>query len=195
MRKEVIVIIALLAAGFIFVTGTRNFQMDNSRASNDSSVSFPSFSFPYLERPQPPSAALANEAWQTFQSYLEFAKTHNLAGVRSLSPQISPACSDPIREEECFALMDSVYSIAGELEPSIFKYIQGDERQAVMYTDGQTVLILYFTRAEDKTLKVLGLRFCLEDETSEEKCVETDSLSNDEDGDGWWNTVESLFYQ
>lgn len=193
MKKEVVVIIALVAAGFILFTGTKSFQLNSPGADSPSPISLPAFSFPTLEVPTADRATIANEAWQTLQNYLNFAKNHDLPGVKSLSYQLSPTCSDPLREEECFALMDSVYALAGELEPSIFRYIQNDSSQVVMYTDGPVVLILYFARTEDEVLKILGLRACVEMQGGD-PCVEKDALKNDEDKDGWWDTVETLFY-
>ncbi|MDZ4205875.1 MAG: hypothetical protein U1C12_01550, partial [Patescibacteria group bacterium] len=135
-----------------------------------------------------------HEVWIIFQNYLEFARTHNLAGIKNLSHQISATCSDSAKEAECFALMDSVYAIASTFEPSEFKNIQSDERQIIMSTDGPMVAILYFTKDKTGAIKVLGLRFCFEDETVQEKCVEPTSIKNDADSNGWWDSVESLFY-
>jgi len=134
------------------------------------------------------------EAWTTFEQYLEFAKTHDMAGIRSLSHQISETCRDISREAECFVLMDSVYNIAGGFKLSDFKHIQADERQIIMYTDGPTVVILFFTRDQSGTPKVLGMRLCLEDKTSLGSCVENDPDKRDLDHNGWWDSVETLFY-
>ncbi|MEK7176831.1 MAG: hypothetical protein AAB719_00835 [Patescibacteria group bacterium] len=193
MKKEIVVIIALVAAGFILFTGTKSFQLNNPEASSPSPISLPAFLFPTLEAPTADRATVGSEAWQTLQNYLTFAKNHDLSGVKSLSHQISPTCADPLREKECFALMDSIYSLAGELDPRIFKFIQNDNKQVVMYTDGPVVLIIYFTRSENRILKVLGLRACVEMQGGD-PCVEPDTLKNDEDKDGWWDTVETLFY-
>lgn len=195
IKKEIIVIIALVAAGFIFVTGDRNFQIDRSAKTNDVTISLPSFEFPSLDIQGPDDTQIANEAWNTLQKYLGFAVNHDLAGIRSLSHQISPTCEDLTKQQECFALMDNVYAIANDLEQESFKYIQRDARQVVMYTDGPVVLILYFTQADDKVLKILGLRACIESETSEDKCVKPETLKSDTNSNGWWDSVESLFYQ
>ncbi|MBI2086666.1 MAG: hypothetical protein HYT69_00600 [Candidatus Zambryskibacteria bacterium] len=137
----------------------------------------------------------AGEAWTVFEKYLEFAKSHDLEGIKSLSHQISDTCNNPARETECFALMDSVYAIASPLKSSDFKHIVSDEHQIVMYTDGPTVAVLYFTRDKIGALKVLGLSLCFEDETSVGSCIKTDSIKQDRDSDGWWDSVEALFYE
>ncbi|MDO8569272.1 MAG: hypothetical protein Q7R89_00565 [bacterium] len=180
MNKPVGVLIPLLAISIVFFLGYKGFGWENSFKT-------------VFNLPLPWQDESKREAWTTFQNYLEFARTHNLSGIRSLSYQISATCSDSSKEKECFALMDSVYAIASPFKLSEFKYIQSDERQIIMYTDGPTVAILYFTRIENTT-KVLGMRFCLEDETTMGTCVETDTIKNDSNNNGWWDNVESLFY-
>ena len=193
MSKQSGLLVPLLAIGVVFLLGYRGFGWENS--FKDKGIAGIMAAFPVTDSPRHEQGELQHEAWQVFQSYLEFAHSHNLAGVKSLSHQISPACSDLSREEECFALMDSVYNISSYLEENDFKYIQADGRQIVMYTDAPTVAILYFTKDDTDTIKVLGLRFCFEDESTLGSCVKAGSIKHDEDEDGWWDSVESLFYQ
>ena len=182
MKKQLGVLIPLLAVSVVVLLGYKGFGWEK----NSFQATF-DLLLPWQEESK-------REAWTTFENYLEFARAHNLAGVKSLSYQISTTCSDATKIEECFALMDSVYAFASTFKLSDFKYIQSDDRQVIMFTDGPTVAILYFTRDEKGSLKVLGLRFCLEDKTFQEKCIEAGSIRYDEDGDGWWDSVESLFY-
>lgn len=91
--------------------------------------------------------------------------------------------------------MDSVYRFGQELSADEFNYIEADSRQIIMYTDGPERKILYFTQNPDG-IKVLGLRFCSEDEENPElTCADLNVDTRDDDGDGWWNSTESLFYQ
>lgn len=90
--------------------------------------------------------------------------------------------------------MDNVYEILSPFKQSDFKHIEEDERQIIMFTDGPVVAILYFTRDRSGVTKVLGLRFCLENETEPGSCVETDPRERDQNNNGWWDSVESLFY-
>jgi len=181
MKKQLGVLIPLLAVSVVVFLGYKGFGWENSFQTVFGS------SLPWQEESK-------REAWTTFQNYLEFARTHNLSGIRSLSHQISATCSDLSREAECFALMDSVYAFTSTFKLNDFKHIQSDERQVIMFTDGPTVVILYFTKDESGSLKVLGMRFCLEDESVPNICVETDPAKRDQDGNGWWDDVESLFY-
>ena len=185
MNKQAGVLIPLLAISVVFLLGYKGFGWENSLKGTEIANILTTFSTTNSDK---------REAWTTFQNYLEFARTHNLSGIRSLSHQISATCGDQSREEECFALMDSIYAFTSTFTLSDFKHIQSDEKQAIMYTDGPTVVILYFTKDESGSLKVLGMRFCFEAETSPNSCVETDPVKRDQDGNGWWDDVESLFY-
>lgn len=169
MKKEILVFIALVVIGAIAALGASKLEDRNS----------------------PENISLA--AWSTFDVYVEAARTHDLASLTTVSHQLSPACLDATREVECFALMDSVYSIASSLDKTGFKYVETDSKQIVMWTDGPGVAILYFTREGRNAPKVLGLQFCLEIEAGD-PCVERETLKNDGDEDGWWDKTEELFY-
>ncbi|MEX2013604.1 MAG: hypothetical protein WD897_01670 [Parcubacteria group bacterium] len=185
MNRQNSLLIILLAVSVVGILGYRGFGWENNFKDKEIVRVIDSF-----VTPETPSS----EAWQVFESYLVFLRTHNLAGVRSLSHQTSTACSDPTEGEACLALMDNVYEIASPFKQSDFKHIQADERQIIMFTDGPVVAMLYFTRDSSGVPKVLGLKFCLEDETGLESCVETDPSRRDLDNNGWWDSVESLFY-
>ncbi|OHB10023.1 MAG: hypothetical protein A3G05_01890 [Candidatus Zambryskibacteria bacterium RIFCSPLOWO2_12_FULL_45_14] len=197
MYRQKGILIPLLAISVVFLLGYRGFGWeDNIKPARTTEVIQSGGNkeildiLAFLTIPD----ALSREAWTTFQNYLEFAKAHDLSGLRSISYQISPTCNDPAKEAECFALMDNVYNIASYFKLSDFRHIQADERQIIMYTDGPVVVMLFFTRDLGGALKVLSMRICLEDETSIEKCVETDPDKRDLNGNGWWDNVESLFY-
>ena len=182
MKKQLGVLIPLLAISVVVLLGYKGFGWEK----NSFQATF-DLLLPWQEESK-------RGAWTTFENYLEFARAHNLAGVKSLSYQISTTCSDATKIEECFALMDSVYEIAKDFKQSDFRHVEEDGRQIVTYTDGPLVAILFFTKDLGGIPKVLSLRFCLENGTSQEKCIEAGSMRHDEDGDGWWDSVESLFY-
>ena len=155
MGKQSGILIPLLAISVVLLFGYKGFGWENN---------FKNREIIDIIAPLRISDSVKDEAWATFQNYLEFARTHNLVGVKSLSHQISAACSDPAREKECFALMDSVYAIASEFKQSEFKYTEEDKRQIIMYTNGPVVAMLYFTKDASGTPKVLGMRFCFEEQ-------------------------------
>ena len=203
MNKNLLAILVILVAGTIlFLSGEfpdiKKITLDQSSSSHLPTLLPPDddslikFNLPVIAI-HGTESALSAEAWTIFQNYLNFAKNHDLASIRSLSHQISPTCNDTSKEKDCFALMDSVYSFANSYKLSDFNHIQSDGRQIVMYTDGPTVAILYFTRNADD-IKVLGMRFCFEDEATVGTCVKTDSIKHDLNGNGWWDSVELLFY-
>lgn len=114
---------------------------------------------------------LTNQAWSVLEKYLESAKAHNLANLRTYSHQISDTCNDPAKEKECFVLMDNVYFIASQFKKEDFKNIWYDAKQIILSTDykevrdemgepvfGLTRSILYFTRSLDGTPKLLSLK-------------------------------------
>ncbi|MDO8590240.1 MAG: hypothetical protein Q7R69_03130 [bacterium] len=195
MKGRIIVIIAVCAAGIIFFISTYPSKTVRSFPNPDLPLVSPVLSAPPIDILSGNDPLLATRAWMTFQNYLEFARTHNLPGIKSLSHQISDTCNDPVKEQRCFALMDSVYIMASKLKMDEFKHIQADRRQIMMFTDGPIVAILYFTRDESLTPKMLGLRFCFEETTTPGRCVEADPKLRDQDGNGWWDNVESLFYR
>lgn len=202
MIKNLIVILAILVVGvLLFSSGMfpniKGVVLTQNTASQSPALLPPNeslikLSSPVLAIPSTESS-LATQAWTVFQNYLQFAKNHNLSGIRGLSHQISTTCNDTTKEKECFVLMDNVYSLASPLKLSDFNHIQSDEHQIIMYTDGPTVVMLYFVK-ESGSIKVLGMRFCFEDEKTVGTCVNTSSIKNDSNGNGWWDSVESLFY-
>jgi|SRR3989344_5310730 len=207
MKNQIAVVVAVLAVGAIFFTGTDIFKNGSSTIDQNLSFSFPSFSFPSLSIYPDNDYQTAQLAWTTFQNYLEFARVHDMEGLKNLSHQISPACADFSREEECFALMDSVYAIAGQFKKDEFKNVQADERQIILFTDYQEFFeddengdyprfrtVIYFTKDEDGNPKVLGIRFCTEKENVSDECVESDPSLRDKNNNGWWDNVESIFY-
>lgn len=198
MLKQKFVAVALAIVVSVFFIGGDVFNIKKSfteRPKEEFSIPLPTFTDSiYGKAPKLREESPSLEAWHVFEKYLEAARGHDLRTIRELSYQTSATCNDPGQEPECFALMDSVYSLANNLEFSDFKYHISDERQIILYTDGPVVSILYFTRDESSSPKVLGLQFCLEDETFENECVETNSEKRDLDKNGWWDSVEALFY-
>jgi hypothetical protein len=195
-RQILIVFVALFGAGAILMANTPLLGVHQPVSEVKSfRERIPLTINPFFKLTLFDDALITTQAWTTFQNYLEFAKTHNLTGIRSLSHQISDTCNDPLRESECFALMDSVYSFASEFEASEFKHLQADDKQILLYTDGPVRAILFFTRDTSKIPKILGLQFCEELEFAIDSCIETDPEKRDLDHNGWWDNVEALFYK
>lgn len=191
-----IVIIALFATGYLFFSSNKIFNNLEATSNPQFGLSFslPSLFIPPPKLPQPSEEDMAKEAWAVFQNYLQFAKEHNLDGIKALSYQISDTCNNPESENACFALMDNLYTVANPLQFNEFKNIQFDDRQVIMSTEGEFIAIIYFVRDEVGTPKILGLNFCIDNKEAIEQCVETDPTKRDKDNNGWWDSVESLFY-
>lgn len=156
---------------------------------------------PSLSIPNLADAPVEAQAWGNFQDYLKAAKNHDLESLKKFSYQLSGACSDTTKQEECFQLMDSLVAVTSDFKLSDFKHIDYDDKQVVMSTDYMpltepTKAVLYFVRAEDKFPKMLAIRFCYGDESKspeQMKCVNTDPTTRDKDKNGWWDDVEALF--
>ena len=165
--------------------------------------SLPRFSiskFSSIEEESPVKAS----AWSVFEQYREFARLHDLEGVRSLSYQISDACEDAEKHEECDALMTSVYLFTESWQRSEFTEIAYDDKQVVLstdyldYQDGTppTKTVIFFTRAESGEPRLLGIKFCFgEEDRFTGQCVNTDPATRDTDENGWWDDVEARFYK
>lgn len=192
--KYIVVFVAIFAIFYIFFAENKVFNTDLPVTSkHDLTLSLPTVSIPSIQLPDIGKNLLADKAWSVFENYLNFAHNHDISGVQSLSYQISDTCKNPESETACFGLMDSLYEIASPLKRSEFTHIQSDERQIVMFTDGPVVVILYFIR-KGGAPKILGLSYCIENEDEMGQCVETDPVLRDEDNNGWWDSVERLFY-
>jgi hypothetical protein len=146
---------------------------------------------------------VAAQAWATFEQYLEYARNHDLEGIKSISHQLSAACKDQSRKAECDNLMDTAYFFGKDFKQSDFTHVTYDERQIIMSTDYMDswegadeplALVLYFTRDNSESPKMLGMRFCVGEESKpEDKCVNTDPQTRDANKNGWWDDVEVLF--
>lgn len=207
MSKYIAIVIALVVLGgayFFKLPAPR--QIENGDGAN---LMLPSMSFSLsnlrmpnlMVKPLPPEG---ERAWTIFEQYMRFAKEKNLEGVKSLSHQVSETCKNPATLKDCESLMESVASFTGNLRKEDFQNVFFDDRQIVMFTnpietvEGDTLaqVILFFTRRDSGEPKVLGMRFCFRKKTDEDKqCFSADPATRDQDGNGWWDTVESLFYK
>ncbi len=139
--------------------------------------------------------AVRDQAWNTLTQYLTFAKAHDITGIRAISHQVSPTCSDTNMLEECNKIMDSVALIGSYLNKDTFTQVVGDDKQIIIYTEGPDRVFLYFTRDTTGSPKVLGMRFCRDDETIGFLCPSVNASITDSNENGWWDSVESLFYK
>ena len=193
MKKYIAVIAGLTVVIWAFGANL-DISATKGPLSPSLSLLLPSFSIPSLKVPNLGNAPAGAAAWNVWEEYLEAARDHDLARVKALSHKISPTCADPALEAECFTLMDSVYFFASGLTAAEFRHVEADARQIIMYTDGPEVKLFYFTRDQNGSPLVLGLRFC--DDTNAPEggtCADLNVDTGDDDTDGWWNSIESFF--
>src|SRR3989338_600065 len=100
MKRNLIIVLVLLALGIILFTtakpsGIPGLSSREVKLPWDSNISF---SLPTLNTPGDSGMVTIEIALSTFEKYVNFAKEHDLVGLKSLSHQISPACSDPAKK-------------------------------------------------------------------------------------------------
>lgn len=203
MEKYISVALAVSVVALALLVSSGGFPISTDKSSG---LSLPALSFSpsklHLDLPGLNKSDVGREAFAVFRDYREFARTGDIEGIKSLSHQISPACSDPERREECERLMASVYYFTQDFKEEDFKHIYFDDRQLVMLTDFLPSAespdrepirsALFFTRMEGGP-KLLGIKFCLPNEERPGECFETDPGKRDQDKNGWWDQVESFF--
>jgi len=154
------------------------------------------------------ATAIKQSAWTTFQNYLSFAKTHDLAGVKSLSYQTSDTCLDPKKIKECEGLMDSAYEYGKDLQEENFTHVWYDAKQIILSTNfqrqdfGTTTVgynrsIIYFTRDTAGNPKLLsfnpddGVIISRQDLDDAEIDRRIKSMTRDSDEDGVVDDIEN----
>ena len=185
MQKYIAVAAGLAIFTFVFYKDLLNFPTLNLRQE----VSLPQ--------------TVEDEAWRVFEDYREAAKAHDLEKIKTLSHQVSPACSDPARIDECKNLMDTAYLATRDFWKSDFKHIFHDERQIVMMTDQfsgenntKAQVIVFFTRTSAGEPKMLSMKLCFKvSAATTGGCFDPSPLTRDKDRNGWWDEVEARFYK
>ncbi len=158
-----------------------------------------------VEMKQGVSDTPAVQAWQIFTQYRQYAKDHNLAGLKSLTHKLSPICQaaldgDTTKVKECEGLMDSVYFFTQDFEFHDFSQASYDDKQLILATDYRKLtddtdpikVVIYFVR-NGPAMQMLGLRFCFGTEGSGSACVVTRADQRDKNNNGWWDDIEYFF--
>lgn len=218
IKKYIAIAVALVVVLIALVPQARHWVSENiahinvkplNTATTTGPGSLSGFSVPVLTFGNIGATPVAIEAWGVFQNYLVAAKSHDIAYLKSLSYQISPACeaalTDKTKTADCEELMDSVVFFTQRFKQSDFVRVAYDDKQIVLATeyikisDAEELVktVIYFVhlpaQAGDGSPKVLGIRFCVGEEGESDECVETSAEKRDSDQDGWWDDVESLF--
>ncbi len=151
---------------------------------------------------------LSHMAWTVFENYLNFAKDKNLAGVKSLSHQLSPTCADATKTEDCNTLMDSAYSFGKDMKEKDFVVIWSDSKQIILSTNfkrqeiGTTTVaytrgIIYFTKDLKNNIKLLtfnpedGVAISRDKIVPDQLEARLIHMTIDSDRDGLPDTVET----
>ncbi len=215
MKKIIIavVVIALIVLGYVGYTQGK-FPFLNS--SKDSATALPD-NFEPTEVPTIASdsdQALAHEAWTVFQTYLGFLKKHDVAGVKTVTLELSSTCADKAKSVECNKLMDGAYKIGSTFKEADFTRLLSDSKQIILSTPFHTETsdlarasvrqAIYFARNEKGVPKVLSYTFPNEityviyDATESNDMAALDKRltfrTNDKDLDGMPDEVEDCSF-
>jgi len=194
MKKYIAIAIALVVVGWGFSNYFPEFSPKSAGNDTPSSPLLTTFYAPSFKLPGLEQIGVKGMALDVWEKYLDAAKNHDLIKIKELSYQLSSQCTDPDEEAECFQLMNSIYFFGSTLKSDDFKYVEADNKQVIMYTDGPDRSILYFTKDTSGNMKLLGVRVCSEDQENPQlTCADLNVYTRDDDGDGWWNSTESLF--
>ena len=216
MKKTVIMIIGLVVTVclllllLLFLNINRTNPPKKYSVSTSTNVSLPDFSsdtqitIPKLNLKD---SIVGASAWQIFGDYRDAAQNHNLVKIKELSHQLSLTCSDKSKEIECFAIMDGFYESTKDFKITDFTNTIYDDKQIISYTEYKSEgldeaskerfgrILMYFTRDSSGSPRLLNIRFCSTDDlNTPDDCVEKDPNKRDLDNNGWWDTLENLFY-
>jgi len=165
----VAIIIILVAGGFWFIHGRASDSaalVTSNGASSSTDSTNPSTTGVSAKNPNP---ELSHAAWLVLQKYLTYAKAHDLAGVTATSFQLSAACKDPKRINECYKLMDGVQFFGRNIKEKDFTNMWYDSKQIILFTEltedepdeitrGEIRSMLFFTRGENGEIKLLAFK-------------------------------------
>jgi hypothetical protein len=130
-------------------------------------------SFAFIRRAEAPALsaeeliAAKEEAWSLYETYLTALNEKDRETVRSLSYQLTDACKDDAKKDECDVIMRSAHEFGTTFTKEDLVNIAGDGRQTILFGDYRkddvattsSALIrpiVYFVRTEEG-LKFLSL--------------------------------------
>ena len=218
-----ILIVLVLVIIFIFSRSKHSAIVPQEMAKGTATTSAATTTPIALTPSVPTEQTLKKQTWNIFQNYQTAAKNHDLPTLSSLSYQLSAACKDPAQQTACFQKMDAVYTATKDLQEKDFTHVVYDAKQAILYTDWGIVSnsnitiaarsLIYFARTSSGTLKLLSFspsqaEYISHTNTNGKALTQTRidtavasttksddvSLNKDTDGNGWWDSIQSLFY-
>lgn len=168
--KPIIIILVLLVITFVYLTYFKNKPADPTISLESIDTVEISSSTVETNTPTAISAntSIKDKAWETLQKYLNFAKTRDIEGVRSLSYQLTDSCKNYTKSEEnkkdCDAKMDTVAFFGTSFVKKDFVEVWSDSKQIILATDfrieeneeaiSRTRSIIYFV-VDDGVIKML----------------------------------------
>jgi hypothetical protein len=169
----VILLILVIGALILYFSGRKNNPISSAPVIETVTENNLSSSTPDQIKPQTPQTNLPvvssnspkDIAWAVFQKYLEYNKSHNLAGVKSVVYKVSSVCDSVLPSDECKNRMDLAYSYGSALKKADFVNVWSDSKQIILTTDfkfqedsgiiGRNRAIIFFIK-DETDLKMLS---------------------------------------
>lgn len=162
MKKYILILVIILGLGAIwFGWQKRSIVPAEPVAGNENATNTPLVT---VEEKPVQNLTGKDLAWQTFQNYLSYNKTHNLEKVKSVVYKISPVCENKASTTECFARMDAAYEFGLKMKKSEMVNYWEDAKQGILSSEptlvdatttiGYSKKIIYFVK-ENGQLKLL----------------------------------------
>lgn len=116
----------------------------------------------------PKLLSVKDQVWTIFQKYLEYNKSHDLEGVKSVVYKVAPVCEDVKLKTDCENRMDAAYNYGSALKKENFVNVWSDEKQIILATDfwlesskdldqyGRFRSIIFFIKGTDGSWKLLS---------------------------------------
>lgn len=150
MKKLILFLIAILGAGAVYYGWQKKVTAPTQDINTASST-------PIITE-QPIKDLTGKElAWQTFQNYLAYNRTHDLAKLKSAVYKISDVCSSTGSTTLCNARMDSAYEYGTKINKFDLTNFVEDDKQAILSSEPKLVdtsdqigyarEIIYFVKA------------------------------------------------
>lgn len=148
------------------------------------------------------------DPWVTFAAYLSAAQNNDIALIAKYSHQVSSVCLDEAKREDCFARMQTAYTVGSSFKKSDFTVKSEDNKQLILSTEplvyedkdviGYSTKYLLFTKDESGTFKVAGFdpnrRWFIAKtvgSTTAELLAQVKKDMIDSDGDGAFDSFET----
>ncbi len=176
--QKIILAVAILLIIFFIIFKTKNTETVNLEALPITEESAASSTVEILDKESNTTnqvlgqnLSASDKAWATFEKYTDYARKHDIEGVKSLAHKFTGTCSKASESAEmqkkCFDILDSVYKMGTTMQKSSYKNTLSDSKQIILSSEiketdtGDNIELsknlIYFTIGSNGTAKILGV--------------------------------------